>query len=94
VIRIRLRLRECMDAYEARTGMHVSYADLAAITGLSLSTVQSIGSREQYNATLEVIERLCTALGATPLELLEWHEESGAQANSNSSPSREESADA
>ena len=73
--RIRIRLRECMDLYEARTGMHITYPDLVSVTGLSLATLQSIGSRQHYNATLDVVERLCTALGVTPTELLLWIEE-------------------
>jgi DNA-binding Xre family transcriptional regulator len=70
-----MRLRECMDLYEARTGLRVTYSDLAERTGLSLPTIQSVGSREHYNATLEAVERLCVALGVTPNELLEWSDE-------------------
>jgi len=62
-----------MDAYEAKTGIRVTYSDIARATGLSLATVQSIGSRGHYNATLSVIERICLTLSATPQELLEWH---------------------
>ncbi len=64
-----------MDLYEARTGLRISYAEIAHRTGLSLPTVQSVGSREHYNATLEAVERLCVALGVTPAELLEWTDE-------------------
>jgi DNA-binding Xre family transcriptional regulator len=61
-----------MDAYEAKTGIRISYADLARATGLSVATVQSLGSRGNYNPTLSVIERLCTTLNVTPADLLEW----------------------
>jgi DNA-binding Xre family transcriptional regulator len=61
-----------MDLYEARTGLHISYSELAILTGLSLPTVQSLGSREDYNPTLEVVEVLCSALGVTPADLLSW----------------------
>jgi putative transcriptional regulator len=71
--RIRLRLRECMDLYEARTGIRLGYPELAAATGLSVATVQSLGSRDAYNTTLRVVERLCLALGVSPSELVEWH---------------------
>jgi len=70
--RIHLRLRECMDLYEARTGMRLTYPELAIRTGLSLPTIQSIGSRNRYNATLEAVERLCHALGVGLGDLLEW----------------------
>lgn len=68
-----------MDLFEARTGTRVTYADLAAATGLSEPTVQSIGSRKEYNATLLVVERLCRALGVTPSELLGWEDDSAAR---------------
>jgi DNA-binding Xre family transcriptional regulator len=69
---IRIKLREAIEAYERRTGIRLTYLDLSTRTGLSLATLQSIGSREGYNATLEVIARLCKALDTTPGELLEW----------------------
>lgn len=64
-----------MDLFEARTGQRVTYAELAEATGLSEATVQSIGSRSCYNATLSVVERLCIALHVTPSELLVWESE-------------------
>lgn len=72
---ISLRLRECMDLFEARTGTHITYADLADATGLSEATIQSIGSRHGYNATLTVVERLCRALHVTPAEMIGWEED-------------------
>lgn len=69
---IRIRLRECMDLYEARTGLRITYSDLANATGLSVATLQSIGSRERYNATLDVLERLCNTLGVDLSDLIAW----------------------
>ena len=71
-MKITIRLRECMDDFEARTGEHVTYPDLAAATGLSEETIQSIATRSNYNATLRVLERLCAALRCSPVELLDW----------------------
>ena len=50
----------------------MTYAELAAKTGLSQATIKSLGSRADYNATLRTIERLCVALGTDPADLLEW----------------------
>jgi DNA-binding Xre family transcriptional regulator len=61
-----------MDAYEARTGIRVTYAELSEATGLSLAAIQSIGSRGYYNATLSVVAALATTLQVGPGELLEW----------------------
>jgi len=70
--RIRLRLRECMDSFEARTGERVTYAQVAEAAGLSEATIQSIATRPDYNATIRVLERLCIVLRCSPFELIEW----------------------
>jgi putative transcriptional regulator len=70
--RLRIRLRECLDLYERRTGRRMTYPELAKKSGLSEETVQSIATRRTYNATLKTIERLCVALRVTPAELLDW----------------------
>lgn len=71
--RLRIRLRECVDKYERRSGETLSYPELAERAGLSANTVKKISNTKQrYNATLDTVERLCKALGVTPAELLEW----------------------
>lgn len=60
-----------MDAYAARTGDRMTYDSLAAATGISVATLQSLGSRTTYNATLATIGKLCRVLGCTPGDLLE-----------------------
>lgn len=72
--RIRVRLRECLDLYEARTGHRLTYEELASATRLSRATIESLATRPDYNATLKTIERLCLALGVTQAELLEWED--------------------
>ena len=71
-LRIHVRLRECIELHEQRTGQRMTYAELAKKTGLTLGTVQAIAVRKEYNATLMTVQRLCTALGATLDEMLEW----------------------
>jgi putative transcriptional regulator len=68
---IRVKLRAAMDAYSQRTGERITYAELAEATGLSLATIQSLASREGYNATLDTIDRLCMALRCGVSDLLE-----------------------
>ena len=67
-----VRLRECLDRYEARTGERLTYDELAKRTNLSRATIESLATRPDYNATLRTIERICKALGVTHAELLEW----------------------
>jgi putative transcriptional regulator len=70
--RLRVRVRECIDLHEAKTGRRLTYADLAKRTGMSEATIKSLASRPGYNATIRTIERLCIALGAEPADLLGW----------------------
>lgn len=72
-----IRLREMMDAYEARTGEHLTYGELAARTQLSRSTIESMATRSSYNASLDTIERICVALHCLPGELLRLDTDQG-----------------
>jgi DNA-binding Xre family transcriptional regulator len=67
---LRVRLREVMHAYSEKTGRRMTYDVLAADTGLSVTSLQSLGSRRSYNTTLTTIERICVACQCTPGELL------------------------
>lgn len=60
-----------MRVYKERTGRRMTYELLSAETGIAVATLQSLGSRPGYNATLATVERICRALGCTPGELLE-----------------------
>jgi DNA-binding Xre family transcriptional regulator len=68
---MKVRLREQMVAYRERTGEVLTYALLAERTGLSRFSLESLGTRESYNATLDTVERVCLALGCAPGDLLE-----------------------
>jgi DNA-binding Xre family transcriptional regulator len=65
-----VRLKEMMAAYQARTGEHLTYAELAQRAGISRAAVESAASRPGYNLSLAVVERLCRTLQCTPGELL------------------------
>lgn len=67
---IRVRLRDAMRRHAARTGSKVTYESLSETTGIAVATLQSLGSRQGYNATLATVERICRALECTPGELL------------------------
>lgn len=60
-----------MRAHRERTGRKMTYETLAEETGISVATLQSLGSRRGYNATLATVEKICRALGCAPGELLE-----------------------
>ena len=60
-----------MQRYKRRTGEKMTYQILAEISGVAEPTLHSIGSRDDYNATLATIEKICWALDTTPADLLE-----------------------
>ena len=71
---IEVRLREAMEDYRRRTGERMTYQSLAQRTGLARSTIESVATRKDYNASLATIDKICRALGCQPGELLEHHE--------------------
>jgi DNA-binding Xre family transcriptional regulator len=69
--KMKIRLREQMAAYRQRTGEALTYAQLAERTGLSRASLESLGTRPSYNATLATIEKICHALECSPGNLLD-----------------------
>lgn len=67
-----VRLREEIRAFEQRTGKKLTYADLAERSGVARATVESVASRNAYNATLATIDKLCAALGCTLTDLVQY----------------------
>ncbi len=64
-----VKLREAMERHRRQTGQRMTYRQLNALTGISESTLQSIAARRGYNPSLDLIDRIATALDC-PLELL------------------------
>ena len=68
---IAIKLREAIQRYKRRSRNRMTYEILAERTGLAKGTLNNIGSRNDYNATLATIEKICRALDVTPGDLLE-----------------------
>lgn len=66
-----VRLREMIRAYEQRTGITLSYAQLAERSGVARATIESLASRSAYNTTLATIDKLCDALECNLTELVQ-----------------------
>ena len=60
-----------MELHRARTGKRITYAELAEMTSLAPTTIESIAARPGYNTTLRTIERICAVLGCEIDELLQ-----------------------
>ena len=67
-----VKLRQAIEDYRLRTGEKMNYEKLAMRTGLARSTLESIASRQSYNASLNTIDKICTALGCSLEEILEF----------------------
>ena len=72
---IRFRLRQCMELYERRTGRRITYPELADQSGVSEDTIESIGSRRNYNTTTDTLQAICRVLGVSPCDLIAWESE-------------------
>ena len=68
---IAIRLKEAMQRYEALTGEHLTYEELAVRTGLSVATLHSMATRHGYNAGLRTLAKICHSLRCSPGELLQ-----------------------
>jgi DNA-binding Xre family transcriptional regulator len=66
-----VKLKEAMLAYRRQTGQRITYEDLAELTGLAASTIQSIATRQDYHPTLVNVEKLCIALCVPLHDMLE-----------------------
>ncbi len=68
---IAIKLKEAIEVYKRNTQRRMTYGILAEKSGLARATLNSIGSRDDYNATLATIEKICRVLDVTPGFLLE-----------------------
>lgn len=68
---VAIKLREAMEAYRRKTGERMTYRRLAERTGIAQGTLEVIGRRLGYNATLATIEKICHALEVPLHDMLE-----------------------
>lgn len=68
---IRIKLREAMESYRLRTGVRLTYATLAEMSGIGEGTLRSIGSRLGYQPNLATVEGICRTLDVPLCDLLE-----------------------
>lgn len=69
---LRFDLRMAMQDFEARTGIRLTYETLAQQTGISVDTLKSMATRDDYNSTLRNIASLGNALLCDPRKYLHW----------------------
>lgn len=71
---LRFDLKAAISAFEARTGLHVTYNQLSEMTGLSPDMLKSLANRSEYNPTLSSVSEICSVLGCDPRNFFEWEE--------------------
>ena len=70
---IEVRLRAMMRDYAQRTGIKYTYQQLSEVTAIAKPTLEAIGSRQNYNASLAAVDSLCSALDCSISDLLIYH---------------------
>ena len=73
---LRFDLKEAMQQYEAKTGLHLTYDELSQMTDISVNTLKSIATRSGYNVTVNVISEISLALNINPIKFFEWSPDS------------------
>ncbi len=68
---VAIKLREVIQAYKRRTGERMTYQILSERTGIAKGTLEVIGKRLGYNATIATLEKICLALSVDFGDLLE-----------------------
>lgn len=69
---LKFDLRRAMNDFEARTGLKMTYDNLASKTRVSTDTLKSLATRDQYNTTLQVISSICEVLRCSPIDYFIW----------------------
>ncbi|USD24571.1 helix-turn-helix domain-containing protein [Flagellimonas marinaquae] len=69
---LRFNLKQALLDYQAKTGLKLSYEELSKDTDISVETLKSIATREEYNATFRVISLISISLGINPIDYFEW----------------------
>ncbi|KKM85841.1 hypothetical protein LCGC14_1285010 [marine sediment metagenome] len=67
---VAIKLREAMEEYRRRTGERMTYKRLAERTGIAQGTLEVIGRRLGYNATIGTLENICVELDVSFGDLL------------------------
>ena len=69
---LKFRLKDALLDYEAKTGIRMTYEALARRTDISIDTLKSMASRDDYNSSLKNIASICEAIHCNPIEYLYW----------------------
>ena len=67
---ILIQLKQAMKAYKRKYDEKMTYQTLAAATGIGIGTLRAIQNREDYNTTIDTLDKICRELKITPGEIM------------------------
>lgn len=70
---LKFRLKDALLDYEAKTGIRITYEALSRRTDISVDTLKSMASRDDYNSSLKNIALVCDVIHCNPIEYLYWN---------------------
>ncbi len=72
---IRFRLKELVADKEFREGRRVSMEEISSATGIHRTTLSRIANQKGYNATTEVLDKLCAFFQVSIDKIAEYLED-------------------
>jgi putative transcriptional regulator len=72
---IRFRLKELVADKEFREGRRVSMEEISSATGIHRTTLSRIANQKGYNATTEVLDKLCAFFQVSIEKIAEYIED-------------------
>ena len=69
---IRFRIKERLADRQFATGRNVTLTELAEAIGVTRGTVSKMANQYNYNATIEIVDRLCRYFDCSVEQILEY----------------------
>ena len=69
---IRFRIKERLADLQFATGRHITLTEVAEAIGVTRGTVSKMANQSDYNATIEIVDRLCAYFDCPVEQILEY----------------------
>ena len=69
---IRFRIKERLADRQFSTGRHTTLTELAEAIGVTRGTVSKMANQTDYNATIDIVDRLCRYFDCPVEQILEY----------------------
>ena len=68
---IRFHIKERLADRQFQTGRHTSLTEVSRAIGVTRGTLSKMANQSDYNATLDLVDRLCTYFDCEVAEIIE-----------------------